>query len=118
MTQDTSGPRRRRNRGDVPVESYERSEAILDELAAADRARKKAEGRVSALLMQAEQARRAEAARLPSARVRDLEESSIREDISLRLGDTPGSVNYRLDDLRLEIGRASWRDRSENAARK
>src|SRR5690625_1091941 len=101
MTQDTSGPHRRRNRGDVPVESYERSEAILDELAAADRARKKAEGRVSALLMQAEQARRAEAARLPSARVRELEESSIREDISLRLGDTPGSVNYRLDDLRL-----------------
>src|SRR5699024_1868605 len=83
---------------DVPVESGERSHALLAELAEAERARIRAEARVSQLIVDIDRARTIEASQHSDARIQALEASSAADDISLDLGLTAGAVTHRIDE--------------------
>src|SRR5699024_10431357 len=101
---------------DVPVESGHRSDALLVELAEAERARVRAEARVSQLVVDIDQARATEAAghhsdsgalvsaanvratKSPEGRIQALEASSAADDMSLALGLTAGAVAHRIDE--------------------
>src|SRR5699024_52492 len=84
---------------DVPVESGYRSHALLAELAEAERARMRAEARVSQLVVDIDQARASEAAGQHSdARIQALEAASAADDMSLDLGLTAGAVAHRIDE--------------------
>src|SRR5699024_1676446 len=84
---------------DVPVESGHRSQALLAELAEAERARVRAEARVSQLVVDIDRARASEAAGQHSdARIQALEASSAADDMSLDLGLTAGAVAHRIDE--------------------
>src|SRR5699024_10182861 len=84
---------------DVPVGSGDRSHALLAELAEAERARIRAEARVSQLVVDIDRARATEAASQHSdARIQALEASSAADDISLDLGLTAGAVAHRIDE--------------------
>src|SRR5699024_9677327 len=84
---------------DVPVESGNRSDALLAELAEAERARIRAEARVSQLVVDIDQARASEASSQHSdARIQALEAASAADDMSLDLGLTAGAVAHRIDE--------------------
>src|SRR5699024_8158183 len=83
---------------DVPVESGDRSQALLAELAKAERARVRAEARVSQLIVDIDRARTIEASQHSDARIQALEASSAADDISLDLGLTAGAVAHRIDE--------------------
>src|SRR5690625_4356343 len=84
---------------DVPVESGHRSQALLVELAEAERARIHAEARVSQLIVEIDQARASEAAGQHSdPRIQTLEAASAADDMSLDLGLTAGAVAHRIDE--------------------
>src|SRR5699024_8186800 len=83
---------------DVPVESGDRSQALLAELAEAERARIRAEARVSQLIVDIDRARTIEASQHSDARIQALEASSAADDISLDLGLTAGAVTHRIDE--------------------
>ena len=73
--------------GDVPVESGHRSDALLVELAEAERARVRAEARVSQLVVDIDQARTIDAGQHSDARIQALEASS---EVCLSKCDTLG----------------------------
>src|SRR5699024_2123780 len=83
---------------DVPVESGHRSHALLAELAEAERARMRAEARVSQLVVDIDQARASEASQHSDARIQALEAASAADDMSLDLGLTAGAVAHRIDE--------------------
>src|SRR5699024_8516873 len=83
---------------DVPIESGDRSHALLAELANAERARVRAEARVSQLVVDIDRARTIEASQHSDARIQALEASSAADDMSLDLGLTAGAVAHRIDE--------------------
>lgn len=89
------------SRPDAPIESGQRSDALLAELADAERERVRAEARVSRLMTQIDDARSAEASKHTDPHVRSLEASSAADDISLTLGLPAGMVMGRLSEFSL-----------------
>src|SRR5699024_8713336 len=83
---------------DVPVESGDRSQALLVELAEAERARVRAEARVSQLVVDIDRARTIEASQHSTPGIQALEASSAADDMSLDLGLTAGAVAHRVDE--------------------
>src|SRR5699024_10615662 len=83
---------------DVPVESGHRSQALWAELAEAERARIRAEARVSQLVVDIDRARASEASQHSDARIQALEAASAADDMSLDLGLTAGAVAHRIDE--------------------
>lgn len=100
MVQITDGTDGTDGGPDVPPESGGRSAALLDELEHLEAERIRVEARISAVMVHVDDARRAEASRLEYASAREMEAASASDDMSLRLGLTPGAVQARLDELR------------------